>query len=142
MIDARELLERSGWTPDRHVDTDKMIRALEDAGHAVVPPARDLLANCSGLTIRHDTRVLRIDGWKAARHADTDWCAEYAEDIGRAVTPIGEYSHMTLMIDESGEFWGGFDADYGSLGRTLLEVVRVLLVDPGARRFDRVLPDL
>lgn len=46
---------------------------------------------------------------------------------------------MTLMFDESGEFWGGFDADYGSLGRTLL---RVLLVDPGARRFDRVLPDL
>jgi hypothetical protein len=142
MTDARELLQRAGWSPERRVDTDEMLRALEGAGHVVVPPARELFANCSGLTIRHDRRVMRIDGWEAVRNADTGWCADYAEGIGRAVTPIGDYSHMTIMVDESGEFWGGFDDVYGSLGHTLLDLVHGVVVAPASGRLDRILPDV
>ncbi|GAB4084053.1 hypothetical protein GCM10028784_06830 [Myceligenerans cantabricum] len=86
-------------------------------------------------------RALRIDGRAAARDADPDWCSAYAEGIGRPVTPVGEYSHMTLVIDDAGEFWGGFDADYGFMGEDVVAVVPALLVEPGSRRLDREVPD-
>lgn len=116
-----------------------MLGELAAAGHSLVPPARDFLAGYSGLVIAtvDRRRVLLIDGHQAARGTDPDWCAAYAEGIGRALTPVGQYSHMTLMIDEVGAFWGGFDADYGYLGQDIVEVVQALLVRPGLRRLDR-----
>jgi hypothetical protein len=142
MMTAQLLLLQAGWSPGRRVEVGSMLAELCTAGHDVVAPAREFLATYSGLTIRNGNRVLRIDGHRAARNADVEWCADYTEAIGRAVTPVGEYSHLTLMIDESGEFWGGFDADYGLLGKDLVEVVHALMVDPVSGRLDRELPDL
>lgn len=65
----------------------------------------------------------------------------YAEGVSRSITPIGEYSHMTLVIDEVGAFWGGFDADYGLMGDDIADVVHALLVEPGSRLLDREVPD-
>lgn len=77
----------------------------------------------------------------AASHADPEWCDAYAGEIGRPVTPVGEYSHMLLLIDDSGSFWGAFDADYGLMGDSIDDVVHALIVDPGTRRLHRVVPD-
>jgi hypothetical protein len=116
-----------------------MLAELTAAGHVLVSPVRGFLAEFSGLVIADDggRRALRIDGHESARHADADWCEAYAEGIGRAVTPVGEYSHMTLMIDETGALGGSFDADYGFMGNDIVEVVQALLIDPGSRRLDR-----
>ena len=48
---------------------------------------------------------------------------------------------MTLVIDEVGAFWGGFDADCGFMGDGIADVVHALLVEPGSRRFDREVAD-
>ncbi|MEV8027960.1 SUKH-3 domain-containing protein [Cellulosimicrobium funkei] len=143
MTSARELLLRAGWSSDRRVDVETMVGELEVAGHSVVPAARRFLEVFSGLMVTEDEgrRALRIDGHEAARHADPDWCKAYAEGIGRAVTPVGDYSHMTLVIDEVGAFWGGFDADYGLIGESIVEVVEALLIKPGSRQLDRTAPD-
>ncbi|MBL7520203.1 SUKH-3 domain-containing protein [Frankia sp. CNm7] len=142
-MDAGELLRRAGWVPGRRVDVEEMLGALAAAGFVVVPAAREFLAEYSGLVITSEDgrSVTRIDGHEAARNAVPGWCAAYGHGIGRAVTPIGEYSHMTLVIDEAGEFWGGFDDQYGSMGDTIIDVVHELLVEPGARPFDRVVAD-
>ncbi|MFI2102920.1 SUKH-3 domain-containing protein [Isoptericola sp. NPDC019693] len=143
MTSAQDLLLRSGWTPNRHVDVEGMAAKLKAAGHLVIPTARVFLAEFSGLVIAYQEgrSALRIDGNKAALHADPDWCEAYAEGIGRAVTPVGEYSHMTLVIDESGAFWGGFDANYGLMGETITEVIQALLIDPGSRQLDHLVHD-
>jgi hypothetical protein len=137
------LLQLAGWTPDRRVDVDEALTELGRAGHRLVAPAREFLAEYSGLTIAlpDGSRVLRIDGLAAARGADPDWCSAYAASIGHAVTPIGEYSHMILVMDATGAFWGGFDADYGFMGDSIVAVVQALLVEPGSRHLDREVVD-
>lgn len=138
-MNALELLGQAGWRPDRQVDVEEMLGELAASGHVVVPPARAVLAAYSGLVIigEDGRRMMQIDGALAARKADPDWCVAYAEGIGRAVTPIGEYSHLTIVIDDVGDLWGGFDDDYGFLGADVVEVVGVLLVEPGLRFLDR-----
>ncbi len=49
--------------------------------------------------------------------------------------------HMTLVIDETGAFWGGFDAEYGLMGENIVDVIRALLIEPDSRPLDRVVPD-
>lgn len=143
MTNAQVLLQRAGWTPGRRVDVEAALGELSAAGHALVAPVRAFLAEYSGVTVASDDgrRSIRIDGHEAARHADPDWCFAYSEGIGRALTPIGEYSHMTLLIDEAGAFWGGFDADYGFMGDDIVDVVHALLVEPGSRLLDREVAD-
>ncbi|MEV6895414.1 SUKH-3 domain-containing protein [Kribbella sp. NPDC051137] len=136
---AKDLLRRAGWRPGRHVDVDSMIGELESAGHVLVPPARNFLSEFSGLTIHSEDgrKSVRIDGHDAARRADVGWCLAYAEGIGRSVTPAGEYSHMTLMIDEAGVFWGGYDDLYGLMGDDIIDLVDELLIGPALRQLDR-----
>ncbi|MBO3750017.1 hypothetical protein J5X84_28380 [Streptosporangiaceae bacterium NEAU-GS5] len=45
--------------------------------------------------------------------------------------PIGGYSHMTILADEAGQIWGGFDYEFGLLGDSLNNVIQNLLVDQG-----------
>lgn len=143
-LSAQELIERAGWTPGRRVEVEAMLAELAAAEHIVVQSARDLLAEYSGLEIesQHSRHTLRIDGHDAAERADPGWCDAYARGIGRALTPVGFfYSHMTLMIDEDGAFWGGFDDLYGYQGADMVEVVRNVLVERPPRQFDRVVED-
>ena len=67
------------------------------------------------------------------------WCAEYSRAIGRDLTPVGEYSHMTLMIDEDTGLGGGFDAEFGYLGATLEAVVSGILIGPVTSKLDRTI---
>jgi hypothetical protein len=131
---------RSGWKPGRQVEVDGMLHELALAGHTLVAPVAGFLREFSGLTVVADDghRRLQIDGYKAARLADLEWCAAYARGIGRSVTPVGEQSHMLLLMDESGAFWGGFDDLYGLLGDDIIDLVSGLLVGPPSRRLDRV----
>lgn len=140
---AKELTTGAGWFPGRRVSVDQMIQELTGSDHDVVPPAADFLAEFSGLIIRSSdgSRSLRIDGLAAASHADPAWCRAYANAIGRRMTPVGEYSHMTLLIDGDGEFWAGFDAEYGFMGSSFFDVVNTLLVEPGSRLLDREIVD-
>lgn len=135
----RGLIERAGWTPGRRIDVGDALASLQTDEFDVVSVARGFLVEYSGLTItsQDGARALLIDGLTAARNSDPEWCAAYSSAIGMPVTPVGQYSHMVLLIDETGRFWGGFDSAYGFLGDDIDDVVRGLLVEPGSRQLDR-----
>lgn len=117
-MSAQHLLTRAGWFLGRRRDVCGDLHALVNAGFMVGPAVPDFLAEYSGLSISSPNSVeaLLIDGLQASRHADPEWSAAYAAAIGLAVTPVGEYSHMIILLDEEGRLWGGYDFDYGFLG--------------------------
>ena len=143
--DALDLLKRAGWNPQRRVPVDDLVRRLRDADFHVVAPFRDFMAEFAGLEVSSEdgSRTLEFDIDRALVLTDSGWCAAYGEEIGRSVTPVAcRGAHMTLLIDESGEFWANFDALYGYKGSDILQAVEVLLIDaPGSHMLDRRLPD-
>lgn len=140
-----QLLSRAGWTPDRRVAVDDLISRLRDDEHDIVPPFRDFMAQFSGLVITSDDgrREMEFVMDEVLVLTGPGWCEAYGEDIGRLVTPVARYgAHLALLIDESGEFWGGYDALYGHMGRDIFQAIERLLVDPpGSHKLDRRLPD-
>jgi hypothetical protein len=142
-VDADVLLASAGWYPGRVVDVSEAERAWLAEGCTVHDEGPALLREFSGLTVwaADKRRSLWFDGERALRDIDPAWCRAYSEDSGRLLLPVGGYSHMVLLVDEVGGLWGGFDAEYGQLADSVTEAVRVLLIDPGSRHFDRRLPD-
>ncbi|WP_255449065.1 SUKH-3 domain-containing protein [Cellulomonas sp. JZ18] len=142
---ALELLSRAGWTPARRVAVDDLIARLRDDDHDVVPPYRDFMAQFSGLIVGSDDtdRTLDFEMDHVLVITGPGWCEAYGEEIGRLVTPVARHdSHMALLIDESGEFWGAYDDLFGYMGRDIVQVVERLLIDPpGTHELDRRLPD-
>lgn len=144
-MDDRGLLAEAGWYAGRDVGQGESgIDALSSAGFVVTPAAAALLREFSGLTVfaPDSTRSLWIDGAQAAALSVPGWVEAYSECCARPLVPVGGYSHMTLLVDDSGEVWGGFDAEFGWLGASVAEVVRGLLLEPGTIRLDRRLPAL
>ena len=139
MTDAQGLLAKAGWFPGRRVEVDSMLSELELAGHVLVSPVGDFFSEFSGLVIfaEDDRKSVSIDGHDAARRTDRGWCVAYADGIGSPVTPVGEYSNMVLMMDESGAFWGGYDDLYGFMGSDIVDLIGELLLGSGMRQLDR-----
>lgn len=95
--------------------------------------AVELLAEFHGITVRDAQRGLWIDAHRAAGDCDPDWCAAYSSEAARTLTPFGGYSHMSLLVDDRGGRWGGFDVEYGYLGDSVASVVEALVVTSTAR---------
>lgn len=142
-MDAQTLMSQAGWFASRRVDASAAVSELASAGYVVVEPITGFLREYSGLTIMtpDGSRQLWIDGERSAAEADPEWCRAYADGAGLPLVPVGGYSHMSILIDGSGRLWGGFDAEYGHLADSMMELVHVLLIEPGSRRLDRRLTD-
>lgn len=142
---AIDLLKRAGWSPERRVPVDHLVSRLRDAGFDIVAPFRDFMTEFAGLEVSSEdgTRTLEFDIERALVLTDSEWCEAYSEEIDRSVTPVAcRGAHMTLLIDESGEFWANFDDLYGHKGKNILQAIELLLVDPpGSHMLDRRLPD-
>ncbi len=139
-MDAVTLLNRAGWFPGRRVDRAAATSGLLEAGYDASPAAVDILREYSGLTVASPdaTRDLWIDGQRAAVVADPEWCRAYAEHAQTSLIPVGGYSHMTLLVDPHGSFWGGYDSVFGRVAGSVEELIRVLLIDdPAAVPLDR-----
>ena len=108
-------------------------------GYAVTPAAEDFLRQYSGLEISGESSAnpLVLSGRVAARGVDPGWCDAYARALGVVLSPVGQYSNMTVYIDQSGELWGGFDEDYGRIG-SLLDLIHETFIGP-PKPFDRQL---
>ena len=138
-MNAMALLRVAGWYPGRAIEVDLSVQALMIAGYWVTDATVQLLREYTGLdvTSADAARGLWIDGTRAAAWADLDWCRAYEAEAGVGLVPFGGYSHMTLLVDEGGSVWGGYDAEFGRLGGSLEDTVDALLVRPGSVRLDR-----
>jgi hypothetical protein len=142
-MDVAAVLRNAGWTPERRTDVTVGVALLTAEGYPVSARVVAFLEAFSGLRLvgAEPGRIIWVDGAEAATDSDPEWCAAYSAAIGRPLVPIGGYSHMTIFIDDRGEFWGGFDHLYGRLGGSLQDVILDLLIHPGTRTFDRQLPE-
>ena len=136
-MDAEALLRRAGWRPGRSVAITADAEALRAEGFAVTEAAEAFLREFSHLVVAWESqaRPLLFDGVEVSRNADPGWCDLYSEAIGSRLVPVGEYSHMTVYVDEVGELWGGFDGEYGHRGSVLDLIESIFLRTP--RGFDR-----
>ncbi|QGQ19900.1 hypothetical protein GC089_12590 [Cellulomonas sp. JZ18] len=139
---ARALLRRAGWSPDREIDVAPVVDRLLGLGYPVFPSLEQFLKEFYGLVVRSEdgTKAITFDLESVQHQTDAEFCREYAAEIGRPLTPVGTHSHMVVMIDAHGGFWGSFDLDYGYKGDDIEQAVRSILIDP-PRLFDRRLPD-
>ena len=138
-MDATSLLRDAGWYPGRSVDVTDDLKALVAEGYEMSAAAVEFLRQYSHLRILEPNNLnpLLIDGVLAARNADPAWCEAYSGAIGSPLLPVGEYSHMTLMIDPEGGLWGGFDNDFGRGGSSLPELLQGMFIDRPCWKFDR-----
>jgi hypothetical protein len=60
---------------------------------------------------------------KITQLAKVEWVRTYAEFLNEELVPIGGHSHMGIYLGRDGVFYGGFDAQFGPLGRS----VRVMI---------------
>ena len=137
-----EQLLRSGWFPGRHIDLENEVAVLDAEGYELADGLLVFLAEYSGLVVRADdaTQSVWIDAARSASEVDAQWNRAYSAMIRSALAPVGGYSHMTIYLSEAGEFYGGFDYEYGRLGSNFRELIDVLLnEDPPATMLDRVL---
>ena len=87
-------------------------------------------------------RSFWIDVERAGRDLEQAWCDAYRAELGKPfLVMVGELGPMMIMLDEQGEFWGGFDQEYGWLAHTLPDLVAGLLGFVDSPSLDRVLPD-
>jgi hypothetical protein len=132
---VRDLLTSSGWTPTRRVD----ISAIEDhharAGYPLSPPARRFLGAFAGLTVRyldpqpppyHD--VISFLPLETAAGTPPQAVRSYEARVEAPLTIIGSArsNHLTLMMDDQGRVYGGYDkflARYGNTGREAIETL-------------------
>ena len=139
MTGASDLLAAAGWYPGRRVDISGELRALEQAGHPALRAVAEVLTEYSDLVVvsASGDRRLWISGTRAAAESDVDWCMAYSGGLGLRLVPVGGHSHMTILVDEAGGFWGGFDHEYGRLGDTVEDVIHGELIATPTVRFDR-----
>lgn len=141
-LGARALLERAGWSPDRRIEVGAVVDRFLALGYPLFPALEKFLKEYYGLVVYSEdgTKAITFDLESVQHQTDAEYCREYADDIGRPVTPVGTHSHMVIMIDADGGFWGSFDLVYGYQGDDIEQAIRSILIDP-PRLFDRRLPD-
>lgn len=128
-VTAKDLLRRAGWAEERRVSVDTQVAALHASGFETWAGLEAMLATYCFLVIR-DVKGLRslwIEPARAVAGADPDWIADYERAVGVRLVPVGGYSHMLVMLGTDSVFYGGFDREFGPIGRTVEEVVDGLL---------------
>jgi len=129
------LLRSAGWSPERAVDIGRYVQALETEGYEVFPVVETFLRRFGGLEIAYPinfhsqslTNSIHFDAAAAAAAVDNEgYVSKYAERIGVPVCVIGEADNRstTLMMDQEGRVYGGFDdylSFYGETGEQAIE---------------------
>lgn len=113
-------LKESGWYPERHIDIEQYKDSILNSDYKFFPKVEAFLRQYGGLLIKFKVRngietSLNFDTIQAVEDIDPIWVQVNYYNllkktdlcvIGQAYT-----DHMTLMMDEDGRVYGGFD-DY------------------------------
>ena len=130
-----KLLRKAGWYEGRSVDTSAWERLLRKEGFTVHPVVTAFLQEFGGLEFKNP---------KKAPQASADWhfCVEraveriypervvkyYNRRAGHQLCLIGDASngYLILMMDETGQVYGGYDEEFFYLGKSGPEAIETL----------------
>ncbi|CAL9611208.1 hypothetical protein SUDANB58_05639 [Streptomyces sp. enrichment culture] len=130
--EVRGVLEASGWTPGRKVDTGRWRSMFESVGLAMHDAAESFLQEFGGLTVNVSGPGVSCARTPFALDPELAWgeddrFAEWGESIGYRPFPLGELDNgrFFLVIDEVGviylvETWV---ADFGPMPQALENLV-------------------
>jgi hypothetical protein len=131
--DVQEILEASGWTPGRRVDTTAWRSRFESVGLVMHAAAETFLQEFGGLVVD-----ISGPGISCAREpfeidpelawAEEDLFAHWSDFLGRRLYPLGELDRgrFFLGIDEKSEIYlvATWIAGFGPMPHALENLVR------------------
>jgi hypothetical protein len=129
-------MRQTGWYPGRQVDTTAYEAALQAEGYPVHPIVVEFLREFGGLSLvvaqEDPSRSYNRFHFDAARAAERIYVeaveSDYNIRIGAHLCAIGEayQNHMTLLMDDTGRVYGGYDdtmAYFGESGEAAIEAL-------------------
>ena len=130
-----ECLNRSGWFPNRSLDTITLLESLIAAGFIVNEPAVDFLKEFGELCIKYPhAKVtdmddeMHFDPWVVSTHITPAAVNAYAKVLGRQLSPIGEAArgYLTLMMDDEGKVYASYDDFFALVGSSGADAIEAL----------------
>ena len=123
---ARHQLENAGWKENRQITTDGIQQNLTDAGYKWFDEAEKFLREFAGIRVefkteRGTTDSFHFDAIMANEGFDIAWVRlNYRGRVGKDLCVIGQgfCDHMTLLMDDSGRVFGGYDETLVLIGRS------------------------
>jgi len=143
--DTRALLQQAGWYPGRDINIDGYVQALLAEGYPVFPVVKKFLKKFGGIEIKFtfDTvygtiaSSVHFDAAAAAAAVYNEgYVSKYVERTGTPLCVIGESENRntTLMMDQEGKVYGGFDSDLAFFGETGEQAIENILNRQNIRR--------
>lgn len=130
-----EYLNKSGWTPNRVLDTSSFEKSLTAAGFSVHSAALSFLKEFGGLRIQYphakvpDIRdEMHFDPAIVAKHITSSAVNDYSNVVGGKLCPIGEAArgYLVLLMDEKGAVYASYDDFFAKVGASGAEAIETL----------------
>jgi len=140
---TRHCLEKAGWNPHRCVDITQVLSVLNAKGVYISAAAREFLSRFGGLVLSYPHfRSSSLDDSchfiveRAAGNAEPIAIAEYMRVLDCRLTVIGEafHDHMTMLMDENGAVFAGYEDTLVRLGDSGTEALNTLCEGREAQR--------
>jgi hypothetical protein len=127
-------LQEGGWSPSRRINLSEFELLAKECGFLISDPIREFLGSFGNLHVM--CRTVNKDNYfhfyprRATEDIDLTWVHKtYSERLeGAKLFVVGQaYSnHMTLMMDQTGKVYGGFDDDLFMVGENGIAAVNNL----------------
>ena len=143
--ELKEILLKSGWREKRKIFTLYYQLYARMDGYYWNKTIRDFLKEFGGLKILFERRseqgLLHFDAPEAIRGIDSNVVLEnYSKAANtKKICVIGEVyaNHLTLLMSEKGEVFGGYDEFFCLLGKTGIEAIEnICLNKPLLKEWD------
>lgn len=129
-----KLLTKSGWNPQRSIETDGIENWLRRNGYVLFPKVREFLSEFGNLVVEYTQSgkqyELRLNASSVAGDLVQAQAAElYSSNTNIEFCPIGEntLTGEFLLMDRDGNVYGAFDEFLRLLGRSGEEGIENIL---------------
>nr|WP_294950208.1 SUKH-3 domain-containing protein [uncultured Mucilaginibacter sp.] len=132
---TKQSLINAGWYPERYVNIDFYKERLLEDNYKIFQKVEQFLHQYGGVSIKFQllngaADVLHFNAAKATGDVDPLWAQDdyYNRLGGKELCVIGQAytDHMTVMMDEGGNVYGGFDDYLGFVARSGEEAIEAI----------------
>lgn len=126
-----EILHQVGWTIDREISVKNYECILLAENYTLNSLVKRLIKNIGGISVVLPFNKpsinfdFKVD--KAVSKIYKDLVEDYEKEIGNRLIPVGEYeNYMTILICNSGVFYGGYSETLVKFGNNIDEALDTL----------------